>query len=174
MDGLARRNKMIVILSESKIPVSGTKLSQILGVSRQIIVQDIQRLKENGLTISSTHFGYVLQNTPLFSRVLKLCHTDEQIEEELNTIVDNGGIVRDVFIRHKYYGEVRAPLYIASRLDVQNFLRQLQTGKSTPLKNITSNYHYHTIEASSKKVLDIIEYELRERHFLAEMLDYEK
>ena len=174
MDGETRRKIMIGILSENKKPVSGTKLSEMLHVSRQIIVQDISMLKKDKYDILSTHSGYLLLSSSLCSRVLKFCHTDTQIEEELNAIVDHGGIVRDVFIRHRFYGEMHASLNIASRLDVQNFKNQIDSGKSTPLKNLTSNYHYHTIEAVSENILDLIEEDLKKRNFLAEMLEYEK
>lgn len=36
------------------------------------------------------------QSPKLFSRVFSVCHSDDQIEDELNTIVDLGGIVDDV------------------------------------------------------------------------------
>ena len=35
-------------------------------------------------------------------------HTDEQMQDELNTIVDFGGVVLDVIVRHEVYGELRA------------------------------------------------------------------
>ena len=37
---------------------------------------------------------------------------------------------------------------------------------STPLKRITSDYHYHTVSADSEAVLDGIEESLRVRGFL--------
>lgn len=40
--------------------------------------------------------------------------------------------------------------------------------KSSPLKNITSNYHYHKVSADSEETLDLIEQELREKGFLVE------
>ena len=38
--------------------------------------------------------------------------------------------------------------------------------KSSPLKNITSDYHYHTVTADSEEVLDLIEENLNIQSFL--------
>ena len=46
-------------------------------------------------------------------------------------------------------------------------------GKSSLLKNVTSGYHYHTIDAESEEILDAIQEELRQRGFLAKLQDYE-
>ena len=84
-------NSFLKILSSSTGPVSGGTLSQELHVSRQIIVQDISLLRANGSTIFSTNKGYLLQEEKKYSRVFKVYHTDDQVEEELSTIVDAGG-----------------------------------------------------------------------------------
>ena len=96
------------------------------------------------------------------------------MEEELNTIVDLGGAVQDVMVNHRTYGKVSAELQIRSRRDVQNFLEQIRSGKSTPLLRITSGYHFHTVNAESEEILDEIEEALREKGFLADVLPYEK
>ena len=44
----------------------------------------------------------------------------------------------------------------------------IESGKSTPLKNITSDYHYHTVTADSEETLRMIEEELRKLGFLVE------
>ena len=100
-------------------------------------------------------------------------HSDEKVEEELSLIVDHGGIIQDVFIYHKVYGVVRADMNIRSRLDVYNFMTDLASGNSSLLKNITADYHYHTVKAESEKILDMIQEKLQERGFLAQLRDYE-
>ena len=55
---------------------------------------------------------------------------------------------------------------IHSRKDIQDFMQNLKKGVSKPLKNITSGYHYHTIEADSEKTLDLIEQELKKIGYL--------
>ena len=155
MNGDERRKKIINILSSSKSPVAGVALAKELDVSRQVIVQDIALLRANG------------------ARVLKVVHEDDEVEEELSTIVDAGGHVKDVFVYHKVYGVIRANMDIKSRRDVRNYLEEIRTGKSSLLKNVTSGYHYHTICAESEEVLDAIQEELKQKGFLAKLQDYE-
>ena len=42
------------------------------------------------------------------------------------------------------------------------------TGKSTLLKNVTSDYHYHTVTAEEERILDDVEAELAKRGYLVE------
>ena len=173
MNGRERRNKIIQMLSESSEALSGKELAGILDVSRQIIVQDIALLRAQDHEILSTNQGYLLTGEKKISRVFKVVHSDKEVEEELNLIVDYGGHVEDVFVYHKIYGIVRADLHIASRNDIREFLADLQKGHSALLKNITSDYHYHTVYAPSEKLLDLIQERLEERGFLAELKNYE-
>lgn len=162
-----RRKAIVNLLSASKTPISGGELSKQFNVSRQIIVQDITVLKGLGYEIFSTHHGYVLQKSPLVERVFKLKHTTEQTEDELNSIVDLGGTVVDVFVWHKVYGKISATLNIFSRLHVKQFLEGVRTGKSTELMNITGGYHYHTVRADSEAVLDRIGEMLQQKNYIA-------
>ena len=162
-----RRKEIASYMMSAQNAVPGGKLSEKFGVSRQIIVQDISALKEAGYEILSTHSGYVMQTTPHCERVFKLFHTKDQTEDELNTIIDFGGIVADVFVWHKVYGKMTAPLNISSRLHIAQFLEGVRTGKSSELMNITGGYHYHTVKADSKEVLNRIESALQEKGFIA-------
>ena len=174
MTGDERREKILDILKGSSYPVAGVSLANQLKVSRQVIVQDIALLRANGTQIMSTNKGYLIQQeSSSYSRVFKVYHTDEETEEELTLIVDLGGRVKDVFVYHKTYGVVKAELNIKSRMDITNYLAAIAEGKSTMLKNVTSNYHYHTIYADSEKILDIIQEQLQKRGFLAKLQDYE-
>ena len=91
----------------------------------------------------------------------------------MNSIVDLGGRIVDVFVYHKIYGVIRVPMGIHSRRDVKEYLMTLENGSSTPLKHITSDYHYHTVAADSKETLDFIQDTLKEKGFLAELRDFE-
>ena len=102
MNAAERRNMIIQKLENSDKALSGSALAKELGVSRQIIVQDIALLRAKGTNIISTNLGYVLLNqTKEEKRVFKLRHTDDEVSDELSLIVDCGGIVKDVFIYHK-------------------------------------------------------------------------
>ena len=72
-----------------------------------------------------------------------------------------------MFVWHKVYGKIVAPMGISSRRDVDEFIKKLESGVSVPLKNITGDYHYHTISADSEAVLDEIGRLLEMRGFLA-------
>ena len=54
------------------------------------------------------------------------------------------------------------------------FIDDIRSGKSTPLKNITSDYHYHVVEADSENTLDMIQEALEEKGFLLEQEEWEK
>jgi len=161
-----RRKGIVTLLMAEQQPISGGALSQRFGVSRQIIVQDIAVLKAAGYDILSTHQGYIVRKAPLAERVFKLRHTREQTEDELCCIVDLGGTVVDVFVWHKVYGKIEAPLNIFSRLQVKQFIEGVRSGKSTELMDITSGYHYHTVRADSEERLDRIFQALSERNYI--------
>ncbi len=174
MTGEERRKQLLQILSESETPISGTALAKRFQVSRQVIVQDIALLRANGAEIFSASRGYLMpHDNSETARILKVLHSDVQTEEELNLIVDMGGIIRDVFIYHKAYGIVRADMNIRSRRDVRDFMDKIQSGKSSLLKNVTSGYHYHTILAPDEQTLDLIQNDLLEKGMLASLQDYE-
>ena len=166
MKAADRRKEIANYLMTEGKAVSGGALSEKFGVSRQIIVQDISVLKAMGYEILSTHSGYIIQGSPLVERVFKLYHTTDQTEDELNTIVDLGGTIVDVFVWHKVYGKLSVPLNIFSRLHVKQFIEGVRTGKSTELMNITGGYHYHTVRAEEKEVLDRIEKALEYKNYI--------
>lgn len=163
-----RRKAIVNLLLSSTEAIPGGKLSEEFGVSRQIIVQDITVLKGLGYEILSTHNGYIIQKSPLKERVFKVYHTTEQTEDELNTIVKLGGTVVDVFVWHKVYGKMTAPLNIFSSLHIKQFIEGVRSGKSSELMNITGGYHYHTVRADSEEVLDRIQSALEKRGYIAQ------
>ena len=163
-----RRKEIAAILLAANGPVSGSKLAELTKVSRQIIVQDIAALKAAGFQILSTHQGYVIEESPLCQRVFKVYHTREQTKDELTCIVELGGTVVDVMVRHKVYGQLSAPLNIYSLAGIQQFIQGIESGKSSELMNVTSGYHYHTVRAESNKHLDRIEAALKARGYLIE------
>ena len=173
MNGEDRREKIISILKSSNAPVAGLTLAKELGVSRQVIVQDIALLRANATAIFLSFFDYVLQEKNVRERVFKVQHTDEAVDEELSIIVDMGGVVKDVFVYHKVYGVLKAEMNIKSRMDIRKYMEDINSGKSSLLKNVTSGYHYHTISADSEEILDMIQEDLSKRGFLAKLQDYE-
>lgn len=174
MDGNKRRERILHMLRQANAPLTGKQLGSAADVSRQVVVQDIALLRTQGIPILATPRGYILNEPKLVSRTVKVQHNNEQTEDELCTIVDLGGIVVNVMVNHRVYGKLTAPLDIKNRRDIQTFMNDIRTGKSVPLMNVTSGYHYHLIAAESEEILDEIETALRTKEYTAELLPYEK
>lgn len=174
LDGSQRRIKIIELLSTRNTPVSGTELANLFGVSRQVIVQDVALLRAENRNILSTNKGYLLfhplSEENLYKEVLFVKHTSAQILEEMTAIVELGGRMLDVSIDHDLYGQIRSDLVINNLEDAHDFLRKMQLSASKPLSRLTDDYHYHTIAAPSKRALDLIKQDLREKGILAEPL----
>lgn len=90
-------------------------------------------------------------------RTFFVCHTDEQMAEELFAIVDNGGRLRDVVVEHEIYGQITVDLILENRCDVQDFLDKISKSTARPLSILTNGKHYHTVEATVRKFLTDIE-----------------
>ena len=175
MNGTQRRARILQLLETADSPLSGTALAKQLGVSRQVIVQDMALLRSGGgPEIIATHRGYILHRPQqLCTRVFKVRHSTDRTEEELKLIIDLGGCVEDVFVYHSVYGVVRGELRIASRQDIVEFMERLAQSCSAPLMQITDDFHYHTVTARQEQTLDRIAARLQELDFLAPLREYE-
>jgi transcriptional regulator of NAD metabolism len=162
-----RRKEIVNILFSAGGAVAGAQLSARLGVSRQIIVQDINTLRNEGYEIISTHSGYVIKASPLKERVYKVYHTSEKTADELLAIVALGGTVVDVHVWHKVYGKISAVLNLFSERGVTQFIEGIKEGKSTELMHLTAGVHYHTVRAEKEETLDANEAKLDELGYLA-------
>ena len=95
----------------------------------------------------------------------------ENLDQETQYILEVAAITHDIacpFCREKY-GNTNGKYQEKEGMPiVKEFLADIESGKSTPLKNITSDYHYHTVTADSEETLDLIEEELRKLGFLVE------
>lgn len=159
-----RQEEIIKLLQKASKPISGEALGKHFFVSRQIIVKDIGVLKAFGINIISTNKGYKIGYSKNIIRIIESSHEDKDIKDELNTIVDNGGVIIDVFINHPVYGIIKKDLDIHSRNGVNNFVKSMD--ESTPLKNLTLNNHFHTISAESIEVIEKIEKALKSKGYL--------
>lgn len=170
MDGERRREIILEMLCTGSEPLSGTALAKKLGVSRQVIVQDIALLRATNKNILSTNKGYVMygkqEGVLNYKKVLAVKHNDGQMREELYTIVDAGAKVLDVIIEHEVYGQLSADLLINSRKDVDEFMEKILSDTAKPLKELTGDVHYHTIEADREEILAEVEEQLREKGYL--------
>ena len=193
-----RRASLLDALQSADAPVCGGQLASTLNVSRQVIVQDIALLREAGANIVATTKGYVLADAAQTTtqnaaqtiaqngteqpaahldepaRTFKLHHEVEQTRDELQTIIALGGHVHNVSISHRAYGRITAPLDIADQADIERFINDIESGKSSPLSTATSGYHYHLVSASSDEALEAIGRALADKGFLAPLLPHEQ
>lgn len=174
MTGADRRKQILSLMRNACQPLPGVALGKETGVSRQVVVQDIALLRTQGHPIISTSRGYYLDEPKQAVRLIKVYHTNEQVEDELSAIVNLGGSVLDVMINHRIYGKLTAPMHIKSQRDIRLFVEDLRSGKSSPLLNVTSGYHFHHIAAEKEEILDEIEAELEKKGYMVEWLPYEK
>ncbi len=168
MEGTERREQLVKILNKQTAPISGGELSRLLGVSRQVIVQDITLLRATGVNILSTTKGYLiyLSEEARAKRIFRVRHTTEQIEDELCTFVDNGGKILDVIVNHEIYGDIATALTIRSRQDVYDFVNKVREKKIVPLKDLADGIHQHTVIADSEETLNRIERALLAKGYL--------
>ena len=62
LSGQERREQIIKILKQSDKPIPGTELAKRMEVSRQVVVQDMALIRANGIEITSTNRGYIIQD----------------------------------------------------------------------------------------------------------------
>lgn len=164
MNGCQRRQQLKKKLMEASDPISGSIMAVELGVSRQVIVQDIALLRAGGESIISTAQGYVMINKLVEQKAKKIiaCQHNggSQMSRELYIIVELGGTILDVIVEHPLYGELKAVLMLKNSKDVDSFLLKLKACKAEPLSVLTNGVHLHTIEAKDTETLKKIEEEL--------------
>lgn len=168
MNSTDRKNYILNSFEKSEEPLKGQCIAEVLGVTRQVIVKDIAILRASGKNIIATPKGYILSKNSdkKIHRIIAVCHKTCEIEDELKTIVKFGGIIEDVIIEHKLYGEIRGVLMIKTLYDVENFIRKLEKFEAEPLSVLTSGVHLHTVSVETKAELDNIIEELSRKGYL--------
>lgn len=170
MLGEERRLQLLAQLQKSKAPITGTDLAKFANVSRQVIVNDMTLLKARNEPIIATSQGYLymhqeqLQQT--VERTLPCIHTSEQTEDELMTIVDCGGTVKNVMVEHPIYGELTASIMVSNRYEVKQFIERVNATQANYLSALTGGIHLHVITAPSVEVLTLIEQALQKKGYL--------
>jgi len=164
MNTTERRVKLLEKLKDAGEPLTGAWLAKQFSVSRQVIVGDFAILRAAGTEVYATPQGYVLPTveSPKTMRAKLACkHERKNLEQELAIIIDNGGKVLDVIVEHPLYGELIANLMLASRRDLSEFMRKLDTSHAEQLASITGGVHVHTVEVPDYETLSRIKDELR-------------
>lgn len=164
-----RRNYILDLLASAAEPVTGQELSERLGVSRQVIVQDIAVLRAHGKEVIATPRGYMLSGRSSKSSpqaVIACRHGRDNVREELMTIVRNGGEVVDVIVEHPVYGQLTGLLMLKSENDVEQFMQKIGATGATLLSSLTKGVHLHTVRARDSRSLGKIVAELGAKGFL--------
>lgn len=165
-----RREKLLQRLKESQAAVIGSRLAEEFGVSRQVIVQDIALLRARGEKIVATSQGYFYEENlgmPTVKASIACHHGDqEELKDELLTVVNFGGRIIDVKVEHPIYGELCGNLMISSVEDVESFVHNYHQNEAALLSKLTDGVHLHTIEAVNEQVLEKIKNELDEKGYL--------
>ncbi|HWR22053.1 MAG TPA: transcription repressor NadR [Feifaniaceae bacterium] len=161
MDTEERRKRIGGLIASSGLPITGGELAARMGVTRQVVVQDVAVLRAGGMPILATPSGYVFVDKPAAPRsvrVLSCRHvTLEDAEEELMIIVRLGGTVRDVIVEHPVYGELTGSLLLRTPEAVEALIEKLGRPNVKMLSAMTDGVHMHTIEAPNERILDEIE-----------------
>ena len=169
MTAAERRLQIRSLLADRDQPVTGSELAQQLGVSRQVIVQDVALLRAAGAPILATPQGYLITRTnptQPYRAVLACRHDVQGTGPELNTMIDEGLRVVDVVVEHQLYGELRGMLMLETRADVREFVDKVQQGGAQLLSTLTQGVHLHTVEASRPEAIERAREALRRAGFL--------
>ncbi|AYC29735.1 transcription repressor NadR [Paenisporosarcina cavernae] len=170
--GDVRREKILEILTTAVNPIKGVELATQTGVSRQIIVGDITLLKAKDIPIVATSQGYILlpeqSDQPHFVKQIACHHGPADSKEELYTLVDAGVTVMDVTVEHPVYGEINASIMVSNRVEVDDFIREVEQSGASFLSELTGGIHLHKIAANKEQSIHIAIKEMRRKGFLAE------
>jgi len=165
-----RRHKLLKILEAAKEPIIGSELAATFSVSRQVIVQDIALLRAKGENILATSQGYILSDNvgmEMFRTKIACKHSgDEDVEDELMTIINHGAKIIDVIVEHPLYGELCGLLMIKSAEDVRNFMKKYRQEEASLLAVLTDGVHLHTVEAMNKEVIKRLKKSLSKKGYL--------
>ena len=156
-----RRQHIYTQLLSADAPLSATALAKEYNVSRQIIVGDIALLRAEGRQIAATPRGYVITQPGGLTVQLAVCHSAGETCEELYAMVDCGCTVQDVVVEHPVYGQLTAALQLASRYDVDQFIRSMASSDARPLSALTEGIHLHTLSCPTEEVLAHLKDKLR-------------
>lgn len=167
-----RRNNLLEILKKADKPQIGSDLAEQFDVSRQVIVQDIALLRARGEEILATSQGYLIPGSSgmeTVSATIACRHNNDEVEDELMTIVNHGGKIVDVVVEHPIYGDLRGMLMIQTPSDVDKFMDNYKDNEASLLASLTDGVHLHTIEAINEQVIERLKEVLQRKGYLLQI-----
>lgn len=168
MKNQERRKKILEILRNSSSPVTGDQLAKDLDVSRQVIVLDMALLRSAGTAIVSTRRGYQINGRSLtmdFECRYKTMDTDGAMEE-MNIVVDNGGMIASVTLLPDFCGPIQAFLNLKNRRDVKQYLENFRAYNIPLIATLSKGIHTLTVAADSQEELEAIRQNLQDAGIL--------
>jgi transcriptional regulator of NAD metabolism len=155
-----RREDLLKMLQDASAPVKGSWLAEEFKVSRQVIVQDIAILRARDVHIQANSNGYYIPKPSNAERNIKTVFVKhrgyDELEKELQIIVDMGAKILDVIVMHPIYGEIRCPLEINSRYELDLFIKEIDKSNAAPLASLTNGEHIHTLEVPNDMIFEKI------------------
>lgn len=168
MKNQERRKKILEILRNSSSPVTGDQLAKDLDVSRQVIVLDMALLRSAGTAIVSTRRGYQINGRSLtmdFECRYKAMDTDGAMEE-MNIVVDNGGMIASITLLPDFCGPIQAFLNLKNRRDVKQYLENFRAYNIPLIATLSKGIHTLTVAADSQEELEAIRQNLQDAGIL--------
>lgn len=165
--GEQRRMDILKTIANSTQAISASTLAKTYKVSRQVIVGDVALLRAQGHPIKATGKGYVLfKEDDRFIAKIAVDHTENETEDELNTIINLGAYVLDVTVDHPIYGEITGQLNIRNLDDVKSFIKDIHNKNTELLSTLTKGVHLHTLSCESKKHCEEVLKALEAKNYL--------
>ena len=168
MKNQERRKKILEILRNSSSPVTGDQLAKDLDVSRQVIVLDMALLRSAGTAIVSTRRGYQINGRSLtmdFECRYKAMDTDGAMEE-MNIVVDNGGMIASITLLPDFCGPIQAFLNLKNRRDVKQYLENFRAYNISAFPPPGPTLHSRRSGADSQEELEAIRQNLQDAGIL--------
>jgi transcriptional regulator of NAD metabolism len=165
LSGEERRARIVQILKETGSPITGSELATKTNVSRQVIVGDIHLLKVKNEPIIATSQGYIYLNQtrtiPYFEKTITCRHLPDELEHEFNVIVDYGVTIKEICVDHPVFGKITAAIMVSNRINVKNFIDNLNQSKIPFLSDLPINTHLLTLSSACEPTLLKVELELK-------------
>lgn len=167
MNSIERREDIVKLLLDSLVPIKGTDIADKYNVTRQVIVKDIAILRAKGFNIMATPDGYIVNRSDgKIKTIIAVKHNEDEMLDEMSTVIKYGGIIEDVIVEHSLYGEIKGILMVKSLNDLNKFIAKYSNQEGRLLSVLTNGVHLHTISAETSEDIDAIISELKDKKFI--------
>ena len=92
-------------------------------------MNDIAILRASGHAINGGPHGYRTKRIQGVIEIISCTHPPERAREECEILLDRGIAVLDVGVDHSVFGEIRAPVVVETRADIDRTRRRDHEGR---------------------------------------------